>query len=106
MRLLAVEGCISIASLLAEEQRKELIKPVLINLIEDKSWRVRYMVAEKFTDVGSFVLIDNIWSFRKLVLESSCILDSSISVETHLLECLYIIDKFDISSRGDIQGAK
>jgi hypothetical protein len=28
-----------------------LVKPVLISLIEDKSWRVRYMVAEKFTDV-------------------------------------------------------
>lgn len=52
MRLLAVEACISIAALLTEEQRKELIKPVLINLIEDKSWRVRYMVAEKFTDVS------------------------------------------------------
>lgn len=55
MRLLAVEACISIASLLSEEQRKELIKPVLINLMEDKSWRVRYMVAEKFTDVSDFI---------------------------------------------------
>lgn len=54
VRLLAVEACIAIASLLSDEATKELIKPVMINLIEDKSWRVRYMVAEKFTDVRYF----------------------------------------------------
>ena len=51
-----MEACISIAALLTEDQRKELVKPVLVNLIEDKSWRVRYMVAEKFTEV--FVFFD------------------------------------------------
>ena len=55
MRLLAVEGCVAMASLLSEDARKELIRPVLANLIDDKSWRVRYMVAEKLTDIQSAI---------------------------------------------------
>ena len=43
------------ASLLSEDARKELIRPVLANLIDDKSWRVRYMVAEKLTDIQSAI---------------------------------------------------
>lgn len=54
VRLLAVESFIAIASLLSNEQRKELLKPGLLNLVNDKSWRVRCMVAEKFNEVGVF----------------------------------------------------
>lgn len=51
VRLLAVEACVSIASLVSEEQRVELVKPSMLALIEDKSWRVRYMVADRFTEL-------------------------------------------------------
>lgn len=51
VRLLAVEGCIAMAGLLSEESRRDLVRPVLNGLIDDKSWRVRFMVAEKLTEV-------------------------------------------------------
>uniref|UniRef100_A0A1I7XUN7 Protein phosphatase PP2A regulatory subunit A n=1 Tax=Heterorhabditis bacteriophora TaxID=37862 RepID=A0A1I7XUN7_HETBA len=55
VRLLAVEGCVAMAALLGEDARRELVRPVLTNLIDDKSWRVRYMVAEKLTDIQAAV---------------------------------------------------
>ena len=79
MRLLAVEACVSIASLLQTEDVEQLVKKpfVILNILhfyvlfskrynmsnfskvmptlrqcaEDKSWRVRYMVADKFTEL-------------------------------------------------------
>ncbi|KAK6023917.1 HEAT repeat protein [Ostertagia ostertagi] len=35
------------AGLLSEESRRDLVRPILMGLFDDKSWRVRYMVAEK-----------------------------------------------------------
>ena len=52
VRLLAVEACVSIASSLSHEDTDTLIMPTLRQCAEDKSWRVRYMVADKFTEVG------------------------------------------------------
>lgn len=51
MRLLAVDACVSIAGLLKPDDVATLIKPVLLQLADDKSWRVRYMVADKFSEV-------------------------------------------------------
>lgn len=51
VRLLAVEACVSIASLLAQEDTEQLLMPTLRLSAEDKSWRVRYMVADKFVDL-------------------------------------------------------
>lgn len=51
MRLLAVEACVSIASLLPAQDTENLVMPTLRQAAEDKSWRVRYMVADKFTEV-------------------------------------------------------
>ncbi|KAM4743074.1 LOW QUALITY PROTEIN: serine/threonine-protein phosphatase 2A 65 kDa regulatory subunit A beta isoform [Anableps anableps] len=45
VRLLAVEACVSIATLLPQEDL-ETVMPTLRQAAEDKSWRVRYMVAE------------------------------------------------------------
>ena len=92
VRLLAVEACVSIASLLQTEDVEQLVRsqhfycpvsmystlllyggkfrPILPSLIkvmptlrqcaEDKSWRVRYMVADKFTELQViFVLVFN-----------------------------------------------
>ena len=52
MRLLAVEASVSIASLLASDDTEQLVMPTLRNAAQDKSWRVRYMVADKFTEVS------------------------------------------------------
>ena len=51
VRLLAVEACASIAALLSEKDNESLIVPTLRASASDKSWRVRYMVADKFTDL-------------------------------------------------------
>ncbi|XP_078093139.1 uncharacterized protein LOC144508703 [Mustelus asterias] len=51
VRLLAVEGCVSIAELLKREEVEKLVMPTLRQAVEDKSWRVRYMVADKFTEL-------------------------------------------------------
>lgn len=56
MRLLAVEACVNIAQLLPQEDLEALVMPTLRQAAEDKSWRVRYMVADKFTEVGT---VDN-----------------------------------------------
>lgn len=52
VRLLAVEACVSIATLLHQEDLETLVMPTLRQAAEDKSWRVRYMVADKFSEVG------------------------------------------------------
>ena len=78
VRLLAVEACVSIASLLQQEDVEQLgqlslsmseafirsssfiifcvsVMPTLRQCAEDKSWRVRYMVADKFTELQAAV---------------------------------------------------
>ena len=55
VRLLAVEACVSISSLLQTEDVEQLVMPTLRQCAEDKSWRVRYMVADKFTDLQKAV---------------------------------------------------
>lgn len=42
----------NIAQLLPQEDLEALVMPTLRQAAEDKSWRVRYMVADKFTEVG------------------------------------------------------
>ena len=46
-----VDACISIAGVLPPAEMEKMVKPALLGLVEDKSWRVRFMVAEKFTEV-------------------------------------------------------
>lgn len=60
MRLLAVEACVSIAQLLPEEDLEALVMPTLRQATEDKSWRVRYMVADKFSEVVRNLQL-NVW---------------------------------------------
>ena len=55
VRLLAVDACVAIAVLLPKEETESLVMPVWRRCAEDKSWRVRYMVAEKFTDFQAAV---------------------------------------------------
>lgn len=53
VRLLAVEILISIAEVVPKEQQAShgVILASLRSLIEDKSWRVRYMISDKFEKV-------------------------------------------------------
>lgn len=53
VRLLAVEACVSIATLLQQDDVEQLVMPTLRQCAGDTSWRVRYMVADKFTEVLS-----------------------------------------------------
>jgi len=49
VRLLAVENCVALATLLKDkEELNKFILPTVRACAEDKSWRVRYMVAENF----------------------------------------------------------
>ena len=56
MRLLAEENCASIATLLSTADKEQLILPTLREAANDKSWRVRYMVADKFVEVSTITL--------------------------------------------------
>jgi hypothetical protein len=51
VRVLAVESCASICGLLPTSETEQLIMPTLREAANDKSWRVRYMVADKFIEV-------------------------------------------------------
>jgi serine/threonine-protein phosphatase 2A regulatory subunit A len=53
VRLLAVEACASMAALLPSEDTEQLVMPTLRDAAQDKSWRVRYMVADKFSEVNA-----------------------------------------------------
>lgn len=72
MRLLAVEACVSIAQLLSQDDLEALVMPTLRQAAEDKSWRVRYMVADKFSELQKAVgpkitLNDLIPAFQNLL---------------------------------------
>jgi len=60
VRLLAVEACVSIAALLQQEDVEQLVMPTLRQSASDQSWRVRYMVADKFTDVRCLYIIEKV----------------------------------------------
>lgn len=56
VRLLTVEILVAIAETVPKEQQSShgVLLTALRSLFEDKSWRVRYMVAEKFEKVSLF----------------------------------------------------
>jgi serine/threonine-protein phosphatase 2A regulatory subunit A len=58
VRLLTVEILISIAEVVPKEQQAShgVLLTSLRSLIEDKSWRVRYMIADRFEKVGEQTL--------------------------------------------------
>lgn len=53
VRLLVVEALISISELFTNEEISKYLMNVLRGLSNDKSWRVRYMVADKYVQVIS-----------------------------------------------------
>lgn len=77
MRLLAVEACVSIATLLPQEDLETLVMPTLRQAAEDKSWRVRYMVADKFSEVSAAHLCTHVLMYH---LQSNHAFKSFISI--------------------------
>ena len=55
MRLLTVEDLIAIAQQLTPPEVKEQLLKQIRQTMQDKSWRVRYMVATHFNEVGVFL---------------------------------------------------
>ena len=55
VRLLTVEDLIVIAKHFSGAEVKEQLLPQIRQSVSDKSWRVRYMVAQHFVEVCSFV---------------------------------------------------
>lgn len=51
MRLLTVESLVIMASVLSHEEARIHLLEMLKKLCNDKSWRVRYMIAEKLVRV-------------------------------------------------------
>lgn len=52
VRLLAIEAGIAMASLFRHEDLEQQMMQTLRTATEDKSWRVRYVVADKLVDVS------------------------------------------------------
>lgn len=51
VRLLTVQDLIAIAESLDHEESKNYLLPSIRSAVQDKSWRVRYMVADHFVKV-------------------------------------------------------
>lgn len=63
MRLLSVEAGIVIVGLLREDAAKLAhVKPIVKDLVQDKSWRVRYMAAVKIVEVCLIIIIHTLFS--------------------------------------------
>jgi len=52
VRLLSVETCVKLIQILNDQERLQFIIPVTRQCAEDKSWRVRFCVAEKMSDLS------------------------------------------------------
>ena len=55
VRLLAVEACVVIAGLFKHDEIERFLLPALKQAIEDKSWRVRYVIADKFVEMQQVI---------------------------------------------------
>ncbi len=53
VRLLTVQDLIAIAEVLDHDETKQYLLPSIRSAVVDKSWRVRYMVADHFVKVSA-----------------------------------------------------
>lgn len=51
VRFSSVDSCIALGKKFTPEETRTHLLPTVINLAKDSSWRVRYMVAEKYVNV-------------------------------------------------------
>jgi len=52
VRLLAVDNCVKLAGILGDEESNTFVVPTVRASAQDKSWRVRYCAAEKFSELS------------------------------------------------------
>lgn len=57
VRLLAAEELVPFGKLFNEDQNRNLLLPIFSALAEDRSWRVRYMVASEYVEVRCRALL-------------------------------------------------
>lgn len=55
MRLLAINACVSFAEALPTEDAQKSLLPLVRDAAQDKSWRVRYQLADRLTDLQAAV---------------------------------------------------
>ena len=55
VRLLFIEGCIAVAGLLRDKECEQHLLGTIKEVAADKSWRVRSMLADKFTEVQKVI---------------------------------------------------
>ncbi|KAK4922270.1 protein phosphatase 2A structural subunit, partial [Elasticomyces elasticus] len=86
VRLLTVEVLIAIAEMIPKEQQPShgVLLKALRDLFEDKSWRVRYMVAEKFEKIAlavneEVVTRDLVQTFVKMLKDSEAEVRTAIA---------------------------
>ncbi|KXJ94403.1 armadillo-type protein [Microdochium bolleyi] len=86
VRLLTVEILVAIAEVVPKEQQAShgVLLTSLRNLIEDKSWRVRYMIADRFEKIAKavdeeVVTRDLVPSFVKLLKDNEAEVRTAIS---------------------------
>lgn len=74
VRLLTVEILIAIAEVVPAKQQSShgVLLTSLRNLIEDKSWRVRYMIADRFEKVSAPLRSKGLKGSRKLTRQIDC----------------------------------
>ena len=75
VRLLAVEACITIAALFKHDDIEKYLLSAIRQAIDDKSWRVRYVVADKFVLLQEAVGTDI--TKNELVSAFGCLLKDS-----------------------------
>jgi len=56
VRLLIIESCVALAKMFDQEEKTTLVLPTVRACSADKSWRVRYMMAEHFVEVALLVM--------------------------------------------------
>lgn len=61
VRLLAAEACAAVAALLAAEDMEQLVMPTVRARAGDTSWRVRYMVADKYVPTSGVLYSSTIF---------------------------------------------
>jgi serine/threonine-protein phosphatase 2A regulatory subunit A len=74
VRLLVIESCVALAKMFDTEEKTSLVLPVVRATSVDKSWRVRYMMAEHFVEVRFAVFAISLHSIMltSVALSSSC----------------------------------
>ena len=76
MRLQSIPACVEIARLLDNETTDNELSQTMKSLISDKSWRVRYMVAQSIVDLqetfGSELIVRDLIPGFTVILVAIC----------------------------------